>query len=323
MDGKDNRTVDPAQREIVLSRVFDAPRALVWEAWTDPEHVVQWWGPKGFTTTIETMDVRPGGVWKHVMHGPDGTDYPGKSVFTEVVKPEHIAFSHGGGRKGARGVRFESTWTFDAIDDGTTRVTIRMVFPTADDRDRVAKEYGAVEGGEQTLARLAGHLAKAPVVVEKVFDASPEVVWKAITNRDQMKAWYFENLNSFKPEVGFQTQFNVRAGDKDYLHLWTVTAVVPGRKLAYAWKYAGYPGESLVTFELAAEGERTRLTVTHEGLETFLPETHPGLARGNFVKGWTGLVGTSLAQFVEKRVDEAGLQGDPGPARGVSGEALS
>ena len=194
------------------------------------------------------MDVRPGGARLDVMHGPDGTDYPGKSVFTEVVKPEHIAFSHGGGRKGARGVRFESTWTFDAIDDGTTRVTIRMVFPMADDRDRVAKEYRAVEGGEQTLARLAGHLAKAPVVVEKVFDASPEVVWKAITNRDQMKAWYFENLNSFKPEVGFQTQFNVRAGDKDYLHLWTVTAVVPGRKLAYAWKYAGYPGESLVTF---------------------------------------------------------------------------
>src|SRR3954471_663109 len=82
-----------SDREIVISRLFDAPRELVWAAWTDPQQVVQWWGPKGFTTTIHEMDVRPGGVMRHTMHGPDGTDYANKSVFKEVVKPERIVYS--------------------------------------------------------------------------------------------------------------------------------------------------------------------------------------------------------------------------------------
>ena len=80
-----------ADREIVITRVFDAPRELVWEAWTNPEHVVQWWGPRGFTTTIHEMDVRPGGVWHQTMHGPDGADYPNKSIFVEVVKPKGLS----------------------------------------------------------------------------------------------------------------------------------------------------------------------------------------------------------------------------------------
>jgi len=152
--------VENAGREIVIARVVDAPRELVWQAMTSPEHVVHWWGPRGFTTTIEEMDVRPGGVWKHVMHGPDGANYPNKSVFTEVVKPERIVYSHGGEREGGPGAHFEATWTFDALDAGKTRVTIRMVFPSAADRDFVVREFGAIEGGKQTLERLAEHLPK-------------------------------------------------------------------------------------------------------------------------------------------------------------------
>jgi uncharacterized protein YndB with AHSA1/START domain len=148
---------DPA-REIVVSRILDAPRELAWSAMTDPEHVVRWWGPRGFTSSIQEMDVRPGGVWRHVMRGPDGTEYPNESVFTEVVKPERIVFSHGGRRKGGPGAHFESTWTFEALDTGRTRVTIRMVFDSAAERDRVEKEFGAIEGARQTLERLAGHL---------------------------------------------------------------------------------------------------------------------------------------------------------------------
>ena len=148
-----------AARAIVITRVFDAPRELVWEAWTDPRHVVHWWGPNGFTTTIEKMDVRPGGVWKQVMHGPDGTDYPNKSVFTKVVKPERIVYSHGGGKKGGPAAQFEATWTFEALCD-KTKVTIHMLFPTASDRDKVVKEYGAIEGGKQTLERLGEYLTK-------------------------------------------------------------------------------------------------------------------------------------------------------------------
>jgi uncharacterized protein YndB with AHSA1/START domain len=149
-----------SDREIVITRDFDAPRELVWEAMTDPRHVVQWWGPRGFTTTIEEMDVRPGGVWKHVLHGPDGIDYPNRSVFTEIVKPERISFSNDGNREGAPCIHFQATWTFESLEGGRTRTTIRMVFPTAEARERVVKEYGAIEGGEQTLARLAEQLAK-------------------------------------------------------------------------------------------------------------------------------------------------------------------
>lgn len=160
MDMATQGTSSTADREIVVSRIFDAPRELVWEAWTDPRHVVHWWGPDGFTTTIAKMDVRPGGTWELVMHGPDGTDYPNRSVFTEVVKPERICFLHGGSRKGDPETQFEATWTFEAVGN-KTRLSIHMVFPTAADRERVVRDYGALEGAKQTLERLAVHLQAA------------------------------------------------------------------------------------------------------------------------------------------------------------------
>jgi len=147
------RTGEPG-REIIISRVFDAPRDLVWGAMTNPEHIVHWWGPHGFTTTIEVMDVRPGGAWRHVMHGPDGTDYPNESFFTTVVKPERIGYRNSGGRAGSPGVTFEATWTFEELGTNRTRTTIYMIFPTAEAREIVVKEYGAIEGGQQTLGRL-------------------------------------------------------------------------------------------------------------------------------------------------------------------------
>lgn len=97
---------DTSDREIVISRLVDAPRERIWEAMVDPAQVVHWWGPSGFTTTIERMEVRPGGVWKHVMHGPDGTDYANCSVFKEVNKPECLIYSHGGGKKTAQTCTF-------------------------------------------------------------------------------------------------------------------------------------------------------------------------------------------------------------------------
>ncbi len=151
---------DTTDREISVSRVFDAPREMVWRAMTDPAQVVKWWGPRGFTTTIEEMNVKPGGIWKHVMRGPDGTEYPNKSIFTEVVEPERIVYSHGGGRKGDRGVHFVATWTFDALEDGKTRLTMRSVFSTVEDRDRIVRDYGAIEGAKQTLERLGEQLAQ-------------------------------------------------------------------------------------------------------------------------------------------------------------------
>ena len=157
---KNNSPENTADREIVITREFNAPRELVWEAMTNPKHVVKWWGPRGFTTTNESMDFRVGGVWKHVMHGPDGVNYPNEKVFKEIVKPEKIVFSHGGRREGGPGVSFVSTWTFDSIEANKTKVTICMIFPSAAERDFVVKEFGAIEGGKQTLEKLGEYLAK-------------------------------------------------------------------------------------------------------------------------------------------------------------------
>jgi uncharacterized protein YndB with AHSA1/START domain len=147
-----------ADREIVLTRLFDAPRKMVWEAWTDPKQVVLWWGPKGFTTTIDEMDVRVGGLWRQVMHGPDGTDYPNASIFTEVVPYERLGHKLTGGKKGAPTVQIEKVATFEEKAGGT-RITMRLVFASAEARDENVRVYGSIEGGKQTLERLAEHLS--------------------------------------------------------------------------------------------------------------------------------------------------------------------
>ena len=137
-----------------------------------------------------------------------------------------------------------------------------------------------------------------PFVIERTYNAPVSKVWKAITDKDDMKKWYFD-LPEFRPEVGFE--FNFRAGEKDklYLHLCKITEVVKGKKLTYSWKYDGYAGESFVTWELFEEGDKTRLKLTHSGLETF-PADNPDLARHNFERGWTEIVGTSLKEYLEK-----------------------
>jgi uncharacterized protein YndB with AHSA1/START domain len=114
-----------------------------------------------------------------------------------------------------------------------------------------------------------------------------------------MKQWYMPALDSFKPEVGFQTKFDIHHAGKTFVHLWKITEVVPEKKIAYNWKYEGYPGGSMVTFELFAEGNKTKIKLTHTGLETFIPKSNPHLARGNFFQGWTQL-GSELQQFLEK-----------------------
>ena len=155
----ESSSTNTADREIVITRVFDAPRELVFKAWTDPNHVAHWWGPRGFTTTIHEMDVRPGGVWRLVMHGPDGTDYPNKIIFDEVTAPERLVYTNSGGKKGGPFAQFQNTVTFEE-QSGKTKLTMRMLFPSAEARDLVIKEYGAIEGGNQTLGRLAEYLAK-------------------------------------------------------------------------------------------------------------------------------------------------------------------
>jgi len=132
------------------------------------------------------------------------------------------------------------------------------------------------------------NLAEA-IILERTFDAPVARVWKALTDVQQMRQWYFE-LEEFKPEPGFEFEFVVEHERNSYHHLCRVTE-------AYTWRYKGEPGDSLVTFELSPEGEKTRLKLTHTGIETF-PKT-PAYARKNFEAGWTAIIGSELKQFVE------------------------
>ena len=135
------------------------------------------------------------------------------------------------------------------------------------------------------------------VIIERTLNAPVAQVWKALTDVDQMRQWYFD-LKEFKPEVGFEFEFVVEHDGNTYHHLCRVTEVISEKKIAYTWRYKNEPGDSLVTIELFAEGNKTRLKLTHSGIETF-PKT-PAYARKNFEAGWTAIIGTELKQFVEK-----------------------
>ena len=136
-----------------------------------------------------------------------------------------------------------------------------------------------------------------PFVIERTINAPVAKVWKAITNKEEMKRWYFD-IAEFKPEVGFEFRFSAGTKGKTYLHLCKITEVIVGKKLSYSWRYDGYPGNSVVTFELFSEGNSTRLKLTHTGLETF-PQDNPDFAIRSFAEGWTHIIGSSLPAFVE------------------------
>jgi uncharacterized protein YndB with AHSA1/START domain len=276
---------DTSAREIVLSREFEAPRELVWQAMTDPQHVVRWWGPRGFTTSTEEMDVRPGGHWKHTMRGPDGTEYPNHSVFQEVVPPERIVFKHGGHRKGGPGANFVSTWTFEALAATRTRVTIRMLFLSAEERDRVAKEFGAIEGGKQTLARLGEHLnymgpdAK-PFTLTREFNVPRDLMFKLWTERDHLLRWWGPKgvtvtycQNDLRP--GGTLHYCMRLPDgSDMWGKWQYRDIVPSERLVWVNSFSNpqgeivhypkmsdWPLELLTTVTFAGQAGKTTVTI--------------------------------------------------------------
>lgn len=146
-----------ADREIVISRVIDAPRELVFEAFTEVRHLSQWWGPTSFTTTTRSFEFRVGSEWVFVMHGPDGTDYPEWIAWTAIEPPSRIALRHGEHRDDPEA--FESILTFTA-DGETTRIEMITVFATPELRDAAIEKHGAIEGGRQTLASLAAYVGE-------------------------------------------------------------------------------------------------------------------------------------------------------------------
>jgi len=140
---------------VTFTRVFDAPRSLVWEAWTNPEYLKRWWGPNGFSLTTQEMALIPDGIWRFIMHGPDGTDYPNKVRYVEIVEPEKLVYQHTDDENGT--IEFRVTITF--LEEGnSTKLIMRHEFGSEEALQRVDKEFAAIEGARQHLTRLAAIL---------------------------------------------------------------------------------------------------------------------------------------------------------------------
>lgn len=172
MIDNNNKTSAQSDREIVITRVFDAPRELVFEAWTDPKHITQWWGPKGFTTRVTQLDLRPGGKWRYVMIGPDGTEYPATGTFREIVPPERIVTSDefDEGFEKVMNADLPRGMVMTAIFEdlaGKTKLTLRIMHESVADR-RKHEEMGVVAGWNSSLESLDEYLAKT--IDERVLD---------------------------------------------------------------------------------------------------------------------------------------------------------
>ncbi len=311
---KSSAAAKPEQRGLVLTRVFDAPRRLVFKAWTEREHLMQWWGqPKGATMPYCKVDLREGGTLHFRVNLPDGNAIWGKGVYREIVEPKRLVFTdyfsdeHGNIVEPPPGHPKESVITATFTErDGKTTVTVEHA-----GLERASKENQKAyqQGWGESLDRLAEDLRRArldvrlatqdePLVVERTFDAPVALVWKALTDKEDIRQWSFD-IREFAPVVGFEFQFYGGDEGAKYSHRCRVTEAIPNKRLAYTWRYEGYAGDSLVTFELFAQGSNTRVRLTHAGLETF-PKL-PAFAKANFVAGWTEIVGTSLKDFVEGR----------------------
>lgn len=284
---------DTSDREIVLTRVFDAPRDLVWRAWTEPERFARWWGPAGFTNTFHAIDVRPGGVCNFIMHGPDGTDYPNYIVFDEVSPPDRLTYTHGAAE--------DDPGSFSVIvtlgEMGVrTELTMRLLLPTAE-ACATAKGFGAVELGYSTLDCLAEELARlaaedgpgSAIVITRVFDAPRDLVFRAWTDPKLMSRWWGPKgftapVTEMDLRVGGKYHFCMRSPEgQDFWSAGFYREIDPPGRLVFTDSFSdpegnlvhasqyGMPGEwplellVTVTFE-EAPGGRTTMTMTQTGI---------------------------------------------------------
>ena len=287
-------TQAPAANEIVFSRVFAAPREMVWGAFADPWQIGQWWGPKGFTSTILEMDLRAGGTWRLIQHGPDGANYPSEMVFTEVVPMERVRLEFNGSREGAEAIHFHQMMTF-TDEEGGTRLTIRITFATAEERNQNVRDYGSIEGGRQMLQRLEVHLhdraarplgqvaaasPKHELSITRTFNAPRELVWRAWTDPDMALQWSGpKQFPAIHVELGKKPGDRWRIGLRgcrpgtDILtEIWQggiLREIVPPERLVYtfAWENRanvglpedGEPHETIITVLLAEHAGKTTM----------------------------------------------------------------
>ncbi len=309
-----NATLDTTTREISTSRVFHAPPETVFRMWTEPEHVKHWWGPRGFTSTIERMDVRPGGEWIFVLHGPDGRDYKNRIVYGEIEAPRLLTYSH------VVEPHFDVRVVFED-EGGKTRVSMVMVFETAEERERVVKTYGAIDGMHQTLDRLDEALRKdVPFTIARVFDAPRELVFRMWTEEEHLKHWWgpkgmtMVHLTN-DPRPGGVMHYGMRGpGGHMMWGKWVYREIAPPERLSFVVSFsdeqggatrapfsANWPLEVLSTLTFTEiEGGKTRVSM--EGIPVNANEAEEEMFRGFFgsmQNGWSGTL-DQLGDYLKK-----------------------
>lgn len=304
-----SRTVgNEKERELIVSRSFDAPRALVWEAWTTPEHFAQWMGPRGFTTSKPEGHFKVEGAWRYNMVAADGTIYPNRLVFREITPISRLAYDHGGG-DGSDFADFEVIVTF-AEEGAGTKVTLRSLFPNKAALDFVVENYGAIEGGRQTLERLGetlAHLQQAPFVITREFNAPRELVFGAFTKAEHLAHWWGpKGCKIVNPRVdlkrggefryGMQYGANIMYGKQAYRE------ITPHSRLVFENMFTDEAGEIsrppfdqawpqriLTTILFEDVGKHTRVTVLSAPLDATAEERATFEAGRDSMKGgWSG-----------------------------------
>lgn len=304
---KKTQAESSADRELLVSRVIDAPVARVWKAWTDPEELARWWGPYGFSGKTHERTFAPGGRWRHTMVGPDGVEYPNLSRYEEIVPLERIVYAHGGGTKGRAGVSFQQTVTFKDLGNGKTEIVLRGVFATKAARDQAVKDYGAVEGGRQTLARLAA-LCEGGFVFSRLVAAGRDRVWKAWTDPRELARWFGpKGFETVKADLDFRADgsyhYGIKGPDgKTMWGLWRFREIAAPSKLVFVQSFSDekrgltrhpmapvWPLENLSTIEFQEFGLKTLVTVSWTPLNATEIERKTFVdARPSMVGGWTG-----------------------------------
>jgi uncharacterized protein YndB with AHSA1/START domain len=296
--------------EIKLTRLYDAPVKVVWEAWVDPQQVAQWWGPRGFTLTTHSKDFRTGGHWSYTMHGPDGTDYPNTTKYLEVEKFKKMVYDHGANDNSPP--MFRVTVLFSEID-GRTKLEMTMALPTPEAAENTRK-FIKKAGGDSTWDRLAEYLekegsGKEKFVINRAFDAPLELMFQMWSDPKHFSKWL--------APTGFNMEFirsDIKPGGSTFYFMTNGSVKMYGRasyleitkpdRLVYTQQFCDenekisrhpmaptWPETMLTTVQLSAEGpDRTRVTITWEPHGATTPEELATFikARSGMTQGWTG-----------------------------------
>lgn len=314
-----------ADREMVITRMLDAPPSLVWKALTDSDQVVQWWGPRGFRTTTTRMDVSPGGVWRFVMHGPDGSDYENIITYLEVVEPHRLTYKHGGD-KDFEPLNFQVTVTLEpaGMNGERTLFTMRSIFPSKQALEFVIREYNVLEGGKQNAERLDEYLRgtsgpgidgvkpdEKPFVITRVFAAPLNLLWRVWTDPLHMARWFGPagvSIVSSKMDLrpGGVYHYGMQPpGAPVMWGKWVVREVTPNTRLVFVSSFSDADGGithhptnaqwplqtlSTVTFaEHAGIGRGTTVVIRWIPLHaTELERKTFDDGHGSMQQGWTG-----------------------------------